>query len=215
MAVAISTEKSAQGALFSFSESKTITMRRKLQPVTRILLVVLSLSMLLAFFFPFWHIWLDAPQYPEGLSIQIWIYKLAGEINTINGLNHYIGMKHITPETFKELVYMPYILGFLIGLGLLSALINRKFLFLIFAALLIVAGTAGTIDFYMWEYNYGHNLDLTAAIIVPGMSYQPPMIGSKELLNFVATAWPGVGGWSVIIAGFAIAFLARYELRKK
>ena len=32
------------------------------------------------------------------------------------------------------------------------------------------------------------------------MSYQPPVIGSKQLLNFHATSWPDVGGWIAIAA---------------
>jgi hypothetical protein len=57
-----------------------------------------------------------------------------------------------------------------------------------------VLGAVGLWDFYRWEYDYGHNLDPeTAIIVVPGMNYQPPLIGSKRLLNFTATAWPGTG----------------------
>ncbi len=56
------------------------------------------------------------------------------------------------------------------------------------------------VDFYLWEYDYGHNLDPTAAIKIPGMSYQPPLIGSKPLLNFNASSWPGPGGWAAAFA---------------
>ena len=55
-------------------------------------------------------------------------------------------------------------------------------------------------DFYKWEYDYGHDLDPTAAIKIPGMSYQPPLIGTKQLLNFTATSWPASGGWLAIVA---------------
>ena len=34
---------------------------------------------------------------------------------------------------------------------------------------------AGLADFYRWGHDYGHNLDPDAIIVVPGMSYQPPL----------------------------------------
>ena len=156
--------------------------------------------MILAYFFPMWNIELEAPQYPEGLGLNIWINTINGDIDTINMMNHYIGMKYIQPEDFKELIYMPYIVGFLILFGLLTAIIRRRWMLYTFVGLLVVAGIAGGYDFYHWTYEYGHNLDPKAAIKVPGMSYQPPLIGSKTLLNFVAHSWPAIGGLAIIVA---------------
>src|SRR5690349_4418709 len=79
------------------SSKKAIRTIGRMSLFSRIVLTVLSLSMILAFFFPLWDIALDAPQYPEGLSIQIWLNQISGDLSTINALNHYIGMKHITP----------------------------------------------------------------------------------------------------------------------
>jgi copper chaperone NosL len=62
-------------------------------------------------------------------------------------------------------------------------------------ALLALGALAGLADFWKWGYDYGHDLDPTAAIKIPGMSYQPPVLGSKQLLNFHATSLPAVGGW--------------------
>ena len=59
-------------------------------------------------------------------------------------------------------------------------------------------------DFYQWLYDYGHNLNPHAAIKVPGMTYQPPMLGYKQLLNFLAGSFPDIGGYLVIIAALGI-----------
>jgi copper chaperone NosL len=65
----------------------------------------------------------------------------------------------------------------------------------------------GLADFYKWEYDYGHDLDLENAIIrIEGMSYQPPLIGSKQLLNFRATSLPAAGGYA-LIASLALGVL--------
>jgi copper chaperone NosL len=80
-------------------------------------------------------------------------------------------------------------------------------------AVFLVSAIAGLVDFYRWEYSYGHNLDPGAAIKVPGMTYQPPLIGSTKLLNFTAHSWPGPGGW-IAIGVFITAFgLTIAELR--
>ena len=73
------------------------------------------------------------------------------------------------------------------------------------------------IDFYKWGYNYGHDLDPTAPVQVPGLSYQPPLFGHKRLLNFDAYSFPDVGGWIVIGAGalaFTVWFVEWYHQRK-
>jgi copper chaperone NosL len=184
-----------------------------MKKITKILVIVSSLAMITAFFNPIWDIDLEAPQYPEGLGMQIWLNKITGDLQTINGLNHYIGMKKIEPDSIKELTIMPYILGFLILAGVASGISGKRKLFAAWVIIFIIAGIAGGVDFYMWEYDYGHDLDPTAAIIVPGMSYQPPLIGSKELLNFVAHSYPASGGMVVIGAGLLGLLLLMYEMK--
>ncbi|MGH2565427.1 MAG: nitrous oxide reductase accessory protein NosL, partial [Ginsengibacter sp.] len=87
---------------------------------------------------------------------------------------------------------------------------NRK-LFFFTAFLFICFGIIAMIDFWRWEYNYGHNLDPNAAIIVPGMAYQPPLIGFKQLLNFGAYSQPDIGGWIFALTGVILLGLAIME----
>src|SRR6187402_1322582 len=181
---------------------------KKLNLITRIAVMVSALLMISAYFVPLWQILMWAPQYPEGLEMKIWINTLSGDVKIISALNHYIGMKHIEVEMFPEFKYMIYIVGFLIGIGLLTALVNKRFMLITYASLIIASGIGALVDFYMWGYDYGHNLDPTAPIIVPGMSYQPPLIGTKQLLNFTAFSGPDIGGWIFLVAGaLAIGFV--------
>jgi len=180
--------------------------------VTRILVALAALSMAVVYVQPLWHIGLQAPQYPEGLGLFIAVNKIVGEkkqdLDSINGLNHYIGMKVIRPDDIPELKYMPKIVAGLIGLGLLTAALGRRRLLLGYAAILLLFSLAGLADFYKWSYDYGHNLSPTAILKIPGMSYQPPLIGSKQLLNFHATSWPAAGGWVLIAAVTLVSVLA-------
>ena len=176
---------------------------KKMSPLARVLVALASLSFIATFFLPFWEIYLIAPQYPEGLAMQIWLNKLTGQVEIINGLNHYIGMKHIKQEMFPELRILPYIMGAIVALGLLVAIIGRRKLLLWYLITLFIGGVVAMVDFYRWGYDYGHNLDPTAAIQVPGLSYQPPLIGHKKLLNFDAYSYPVSGGW-VVVAGVLV-----------
>lgn len=180
---------------------------------TKILILVSVVLLAGIYFVPIWNILLDAPQYPERLQMKIHINELSGDLQTINGLNHYIGMKVIEPESIAELKLMPYILGGMILLGLITFFTGKKSLLWIWFILLAAAAIAGAIDFYMWEYDYGHNLDPNAIIKVPGMNYQPPLIGSKQLLNFTAQSLPDAGAYLAFAAG-ALVLLALFNERK-
>jgi copper chaperone NosL len=157
--------------------------------------------MLGAYVLPLWHILLDAPQYPEGLEMKIWLNGLSGNINQINGLNHYIGMKHIAIGDFREFTILPYVFGAVLALGAVAAIINSRKLAIGWFTCLCLFAIIGFSDFYVWEYNYGHHLNPHAAIKVEGMNYQPPLVGYKQLLNFTAGSLPDTGGLLVGLGG--------------
>jgi len=185
---------------------------------SRVAVALAALSLAVLYVLPLWHIGLKAPQYPEGLGLYIAADRIVGEkpqdLNSINGLNHYIGMKVIRPDDIPELRFMPKIIGGLIVLGLLVAFVGRRGMLYGYAAALVAVAAAGLADFYKWTYDYGHNLDPRAIIKVPGMTYQPPLIGSKQLLNFHATSWPAMGGWVAILAVALVVGVVVWEWRR-
>jgi hypothetical protein len=212
-----STEGEGKSPLSPVALSKQ---RDRISTFSRIVLVLAALALTVTYYTPLWKIALEAPQYPEGLGFQIWINQMQGEnpgdLNKINNLNHYIGMKTIHPESIPELKIMPWIMRGLVVLGLAAALLGTRRWLLIWLAVFVAVAIAGFVDFYMWGYDYGHNLDTAKAIIkIPGMSYQPPLIGAKKLLNFRAVSYPGSGGW-VAIASFVVSAAAYFfELRRR
>ena len=171
----------------------------------RVLTALAALLMFGAFAFPLWHIRLIAPQYPEGLGLLIHINTVRGvsptDLNNINSLNHYIGMKAIDPDAIPVLRIMPWVLGVLATAGLAVAAAGRRRLLILWMSGFLALAASGMVEFWKWEHDYGHNLDLENAIIkVPGMTYQPPLIGSKQLLNFTAISLPATGA---ILIGLA------------
>lgn len=188
----------------------------QLSVLSKLFLLITGLLFFGALFVPMWQIQLEAPQYPEGLVLRLHADKIGGDVEIINGLNHYIGMATLHTENFFEFTVLPYVFG---AFGLISILLifiaKRKAVlaFLITYALFIVLAA---IDFYRWNYEYGHNLDPNAAIRVPGMAYQPPLIGYKQLLNFGAYSIPDAGGWMMTAAGVLLflVVLKEYKFNK-
>lgn len=185
----------------------------RLQNWVRLILILCGAGLIAVLFFPMWRIDLDAPQYPEGLRLLIYPDKLGGNVDIINGLNHYIGMKTMHTVDFIEFTLLPYIIGFFAAAFILAAVINRKKILNLLFFLFVGFGILAMYDFWKWEYNYGHNLNPDAAIIVPGMAYQPPLIGFKQLLNFGAYSMPDIGGWIFVGVGTLLLLCVVAEWR--
>jgi copper chaperone NosL len=186
-------------------------MKKMLPLWTRVVIFISALALVGVLFMPFWRIELDAPQYPEGLVLQIYTSKIGGDVDIINGLNHYIGMKTLHAEEFIEFTILPYLTAGFAALFIFTAFRGTsgalRFTFIAF----LVFGIVAMADFWKWEYDYGHNLNPDAAIKVPGMAYQPPLIGYKQLLNFGAYSIPDIGGWIFITAGVVMGSLMLYD----
>lgn len=178
---------------------------------SRVLLLLCGALLIAVLFVPLWRIDLNAPQYPEGLKLLIYANGLGGDVAVVNGLNHYIGMKALHTEDFMEFTLLPFIIGFFIlAFFTVAIAAKRKWLYAVFL-LFVSFGIIAMVDFRRWEYNYGHDLNPDAPIVVPGMAYQPPLIGFKQLLNFGAYSMPGPGGWLFVGTGALLLLLVITE----
>jgi len=184
-------------------------------------MIVGSLLLFALFAFPMWNITLKAPQYPDSIGMDIWINKFAdhnpNDIKNMNIMNHYVGMKDI-PEHIPEFEIFPYVIGAMAVLGVVFGLIGNPKFYLFWFVVMIIFGSIGMYDFYIWEYEYGHNLKDTAAIKFMDsdgqpMAYQPPLIGSKMILNFEAISLPATGAYFLFV-GMAMSVVA-FVLGKK
>ena len=174
------------------------------------------------FIWPMWNITLHAPQYPDPIGMDIHINRFAdakpNDIKNINIMNHYVGMKDI-PETIPEFTIFPYVAMGMIALGIIVALVGRSKLYVAWFALMVVLGSIAMYDFYRWEYEYGHELKENAAIKFTDtkgqpMAYQPPIIGSKMILNFKAVSMPRLGAYSMFL-GMILSLLAFFQSKKE
>lgn len=184
---------------------------------SRILMIIGSLMLLSLFAVPLWNISLQAPQYPTPVGMDIWINQIKdhhpNDIQNINILNHYVGMNEI-PTEMKEFQIFPVAVFVMAIAGVILGFLGKSEFYLLWVIVLALMGVAAMYDFYLWEYDYGHNLKANAAIkfVDPQgepMSYQPPLLGTKHILNFKAMSYPMMGTY-LLLMGMALSTLAYY-----
>ncbi len=145
-------------------------------------LFISGICFVVSIFFPWWALRLVAPQYKEGLYIWVYPYKMDGEIDIINSLNHYIGMKEFSEASFPELDYLPYIIGGIAFITIIIALIRNRTALMIWTGVVLVLAMLGVYDIYRWLRTFGTNLDPSAPINID--PFIPPIVGTNQLANF-------------------------------
>lgn len=191
-------------------------LRRPPSAAARVLLVIAAACLIAAVFLPFWRITLVAPQYQEGLRLHIYAYKLeagnnGNDLNEINGLNHYIGMKPIEAADFIEMRWVPFALGVFVLLALRSAAIgiNRGLVDLLVLYLYFTAFSLGS--FYYRLYTYGHQLDPKAPVKIE--PFTPVLLGKQKIANFEQSSMPDLG--TIFLALFPLLIIASLWLSRK
>jgi copper chaperone NosL len=198
--------------MHAFFERLNRRLAAPLDLAPRLMLLVAALLLTAIFFLPLWNLTMFAPQYPDGLTLDIYSYKLEGgnrgqDIKEINILNHYIGMRDLVEEDFTEFKWLPFVVGALALLYLRAA---------------VVGAVGGVLDvlvlnmyfsaFALWSfahrlYQYGHTLAPTAAVKVA--PFMPPVFGSKQLANFTVYSYPGPASWAMA-ASTVLVLVAMY-----
>lgn len=197
------------------------------------IIMILGSALLLGLFiYPLWNIRLEAPQYPDPLGMDIFIAGIEGEeefdIQNIDGVNHYIGMKKIPkPEEMWEFNVFPLVIGSMAGLGILLGVLGffgkiSPNWFLAWLILMTVLGLLGMYDFNNWLLEYGTDLDPKAIIKLTDsegnpLNYKPPLLGSEKILNFTAHSYPRTGAYMMFIGMFLtlIAWFTGWRTEKK
>ncbi len=187
-------------------------------------MIIGSFLLMGLFAFPLWNIMLGAPQYPDPLGMDIYIDGIKGveefDIQNIDGLNHYIGMKTIPkPEEMWEFTTFPYVIGGMVFLGVMVGLMGyfEKLSYKGFIAwfvIMSVLGLLGMYDFNAWMIDYGTNLDPHAIMKISNpdgtpMTYKPPLFGNQKMLNFDVTSLPSIGAY-MMFAGMSLTLGASY-----
>lgn len=179
-------------------------MKKNLSTVSMISIILASIVLFSTIFVQWWGMDFYAPQYPEGLDIIVTPTEVKGDIEIINGLNHYIGMNEFGTEYFPELQYMAYIIGGLAILFLIVAFLRNRALLIGSIVLYAILGVVGIWDMYRWLKNYGTNLDPRAPIDME--PFIPPIIGENTIANFVTNSYFAVGAYMLGIVFLLLVF---------
>ncbi|MCL1791472.1 MAG: hypothetical protein FWG40_09040 [Peptococcaceae bacterium] len=191
----------------------------KLSMSGRILFLLAAVLLGLSLLFPWWTLKLEAPQYPEGLSMNVYAYKLTGgktpsdppdidDLYRLNILNHYVGMMEIDEATFPELTIIPWVVAAIALLAGVTALVRRHWLALVTFLSFAVGGVLGVSRMLHWLQTFGTDLDPKAAIKID--PFVPPVMGPNTLANFKTMSAFGVGGW--LVGGVAVLIVAALVL---
>ncbi len=204
----------------TFLENEARLLDQPLDIGPRGLLVLATVCLIGAYFFPLWNMTMFAPQYQDGLRMDIYSYKLEGgnkgqDIKEINVLNHYIGMKDIETSDFTEFKWIPFVVGIMGLLFLRAAVLGKMAHAVDVFVLYTYFGLFSLWSFGYKMYSYGHNLAPTASVKID--PFMPPMFGYKKLANFEVYAYPQAGSYALTAAAlflFLACWLGWRESRK-
>lgn len=176
---------------------------------SRILVVIAALAILPALFLPVWQITLKAPQYPAGLDMIIYPNTVAGDLNEVNILNHYIGMQHIEPDEFPEFKLLPFFILRFLAFAVLAALVGRMPIAAIGYIDFVMFGIVMLFDFQGWLAAYGTNLSPDAPITLA--PFVPKFLGTTQVANFTVVSRPAIGAILMGLAGLMGPIALAYD----
>jgi parallel beta-helix repeat protein len=157
-----------------------------------------------AWFLPLWQARLHAPQYPGGLVMRAYGNRVTGDVDEIDGLNHYVGMRPFDPADIPEMALWPVALlvavaAVFTGLALRRRIVGR------FARLylwLLPLGVLGVIQLRL--HQFGTDLDPGAALRLE--PFTPWVVGPTKVWNFTTWAVPGAGTAALVAAAAVVSF---------
>jgi hypothetical protein len=176
---------------------------------TRFVLAALVIPLLLAFSQPLWRIQLQTPQYPAGLTLDIYAHTIEGghggaDIREINILNHYVGMHTLDRQDLTDLDWIPFGLGLLAILALRCAVVGEVRSLIDVVVSTFYVGAFAVVRFLFKLRSYGSDLSPDAPLKVP--AFAPPMFGSSKVGDVTTFASPQAGTY--LVAAFALGTLA-------
>ena len=186
---------------------------RRLDDRSRWLLLLLLTPLLLAVIAPLWQMRFAAPQYPEGLRLDIYTYTVTGDVQEVNTLNHYIGMSKIDRAALSDLSFLPFAIGVFALLLLRAAALGDLRSLVDLVALYTYFGIFSFARFAYTLYVFGHNLDPKAPFRVE--PFTPTVLGTGEVANFTITSLPGRGSWYLGLVGATLLALLLVEVTRR
>jgi small neutral amino acid transporter SnatA (MarC family) len=148
---------------------------------------------------PYWSITLHAPQYPGGLSVDVYAWQLTGDVAEVDGLNHYIGMMKLGDAAKLERAISRFAIPLIAVLAVASLWVGGRWRWLAVAPVLAFP-IIFLADLFAWLYHAGHSLDPTAALSTSIKPFTPRILGEGSIGQFSTDAGFGAGFYLVLLA---------------
>jgi hypothetical protein len=149
-------------------------------------LLSLAAALLIAsILLPYWHITLHAPQYPRGLAVDVYVYKMtpAKNVREVDGLNHYIGMIKLTDAATIERQISRVAIPLVALLAVASFWLRGRWRLLARLPLAIYP-VVFVADLFAWLYYAGHSLNPHAALSSSIQEFTPRLLGTGTIGQF-------------------------------
>lgn len=171
--------------------------RHRLRYVSPTLTLMLArVLLILSLFLPYWHMRLNAPQYPDGLHLTAYVNHLTGDVAEIDGLNHYIGMRPLNEAAQLERSVAVWAMVALVLLVEGAVYLHSRW-----ALLLVIPAVTFPFfflaDMWFWMNHFGQNLDPKAPLSGAIEPFTPPILGTGKIGQFETIASMG---WGLILA---------------
>jgi len=168
-----------------------------------LLFAAAAILLLVSILLPYWSLTLHAPQYPAGLRVEARLNGISGDVNEIDGLNHYIGMRPLAQAAAFERSIS------ILGVAVVALLILAAiFVHSPWAALLALPALLFPViflaDLQYWLANFGQNLDPKAPLSSSVKPFIPPVLFEGHIAQFTTIAAPAMGLWLAILASLLI-----------
>jgi hypothetical protein len=155
-------------------------------------LVAAAVLIIVSIFLPYWSLVLHAPQYPQGLVVHAYLDRLEGDVQEIDGLNHYIGMRPLGEAAQLEKSISIFAIVALALLVLAAIFIHSPWSALL-ALPAILLPAVFLVDLYFWLNNFGQNLDPSAALSSSIEPFTPTILGEGLIGQFKTVAFADFG----------------------
>ncbi len=151
-----------------------------------------GILLVISIFLPYWRLNLTAPQYPDGLRVNVFVNRMEGDVRELEGLNHYVGLPGFDEGAQAERQIAVAGISAIVGLLAAGVLVHNRWVVL-FALPALSFPFVFLADLQYWLWRYGHDLDPLAPLASAVGEFTPPVLGPSEIANFDTLAVPHIG----------------------
>jgi hypothetical protein len=168
-----------------------------------VVLMLASLLLTISLFVPYWSLTMKAPQYPQGLKATLFINRVEGDVEEIDGLNHYLGMPSLNEggKIERQISFLAVVV--MASLVLAAVLVHNRWA-AVLALPAIIFPILFLADLKYILYTYGHSIDPHSALGQAIKPFTPPILGEGKIGQFVTLAEWGPGLYLTMAASLLV-----------